>query len=56
MDKQRILREAQKIASKFSFWMVSGDIAHLYGHVYETSDKKYEEDIRSISSCMCHMS
>ncbi len=42
MDKQRILKEAQKIASKFSFWMVSGNIAHLYGYVYETPEKKIE--------------
>ena len=41
MDKQRILREAQKIAAKFSFWMVSENIAHLYGYVYETPEKKY---------------
>ena len=46
MDKQRILKEAQKIASEFSFWMVSGNIAHLYGHVYETPDKKYELEIK----------
>ena len=46
MDKQRILREARKIAAKFSFWMVSGNIAHLYGYVYETPDKKYELEIK----------
>ncbi|MFX0039509.1 MAG: hypothetical protein ACFFCY_02325 [Promethearchaeota archaeon] len=46
MDKQRILREAQKIAKQFSFWMVSGDITHLYGYVYETPDKKYELEIK----------
>ncbi|MFX1446009.1 MAG: ubiquitin-conjugating enzyme E2 variant, partial [Promethearchaeota archaeon] len=46
MDKQRILMEAQKIASKFSFWMVSGNIAHLYGYVFETPDKKYELEIK----------
>ena len=46
MDKKRILKEAQKIASNFSFWMVSGDIAHLYGHVYETPEKKYEIEIK----------
>ena len=45
MDKQRILKEAQKIASKHSFWMVSGNIAHLYGHVYETPEGKYELEI-----------
>ncbi|MFX0186815.1 MAG: hypothetical protein ACFE8A_03665 [Candidatus Hodarchaeota archaeon] len=46
MDKQRILREAQKIAAKFSFWMVSENIAHLYGYVYETPEKKYELEIK----------
>ena len=46
MDKQRILREAQKIAAKYSFWMVSGNIAHLYGHVYETPEKKYDLEIK----------
>ena len=46
MDKQRILREAQKIAKQFSFWMVSGDITHLYGYVYETSEIKYELEIK----------
>ncbi len=46
MDKKRILREAQKIAKKFSFWMVSGNITHLYGYVYETPVKKYELEIK----------
>ncbi|MHA1291899.1 MAG: hypothetical protein ACTSQJ_04425 [Promethearchaeota archaeon] len=46
MDKQRILREAQKIAAKFSFWMVSGNIAHLYGYAYETPEVKYELEIK----------
>ncbi|MFW9823800.1 MAG: hypothetical protein ACFFE4_12730, partial [Candidatus Thorarchaeota archaeon] len=46
MEKQRILREAQKIASKFSFWMVSGDVSHLYGYAYETPDTKYELEIK----------
>jgi len=46
MDKQRILKEAQKLASKFSFWMVSGNIAHLYGYAYETPDRKYEVEIK----------
>ena len=26
--------------------MVSGDIKHLYGHVYETPDKKYDLEIK----------
>ncbi len=46
MEKQEILREAQKIAANYSFWMVSGNIAHLYGIVYETPEKKYELEIK----------
>ncbi len=46
MDRQRILIEAQKIAKKYSFWMVSGNITHLYGYVYETSEIKYELEIK----------
>ncbi|MFW9902313.1 MAG: hypothetical protein ACFFDY_13685 [Candidatus Thorarchaeota archaeon] len=46
MDKKRILTEAQQIAKEYSFWMVSGDIAHLYGYIYETSEKKYELEIK----------
>ncbi len=46
MDKQRILKEAQKIAAKFSFWMVSGNIAHLYGNAHETPEIKYELEIK----------
>ncbi|MFX1391941.1 MAG: ubiquitin-conjugating enzyme E2 variant [Promethearchaeota archaeon] len=46
MDKQRILKEAQKIAAKFSFWMVSGNITHLYGYPYETPEKKFDLEIK----------
>jgi ubiquitin-protein ligase len=46
MDKQRILKEAQRIAAKFSFWMVSGNISHLYGYVLETPEIKYEAEIK----------
>ena len=46
MDKQRILKEAQKISSKFPFWMVSGNIEHFYGFAYETPEKKYELEIK----------
>ena len=46
MNRQRILKEAQKIAAKFSFWMVSGNIAHLYGYAYETPEQKYEMEIK----------
>ncbi|MFX1408978.1 MAG: hypothetical protein ACFFA6_01390 [Promethearchaeota archaeon] len=45
MNKQRILKEAQKIAKEFSFWMVSGNIAHLYGYIYETPEEKYELEL-----------
>jgi len=46
LDKQRILKEAQIIAKEFSFWMVSGNIAHLYGYVYEIPEKKFEIEIK----------
>ncbi|MFX1391351.1 MAG: hypothetical protein ACFE9Z_14895 [Promethearchaeota archaeon] len=46
MDKERILREAQKIARNYSFWMVSGNISHLYGYVYEDNEQKYELEIK----------
>ena len=46
MDKQRVMREAQAIASDFSFWMVSGDISHLYGYVHETPERKYELEVK----------
>ncbi|MFX1408006.1 MAG: hypothetical protein ACFFBW_13725 [Promethearchaeota archaeon] len=46
MNKQRLLKEAQKLAANFSFWMVSGNIAHLYGYAYESADKKYELEIK----------
>ncbi len=46
MDKKRILKEAQRIAKDFSFWMVSGNIAHLYGYVHQTPDVKYELEIK----------
>ncbi len=46
MNKQRILKEAQRIAKDNSFWMVSGNIAHLYGYVYESGDIKYELEIK----------
>ena len=46
MNKQRILKEAQKIASKYSFWMVSGDISHLYGYVLKTQEREYDLEIK----------
>jgi len=45
MDQHRILKEAQKLASKFKFWMVSGDISHLYGYILEDKGKKYDLEI-----------
>lgn len=45
MNKERILSEAQKIASQFQFWMVSGNINHLYGYVFEKGDQKYDLEI-----------
>ncbi|MFX0075683.1 MAG: ubiquitin-conjugating enzyme E2 variant [Candidatus Hermodarchaeota archaeon] len=46
MNRERILKEAQKIASKFSFWMVSGNIEHLFGYVHETADAKFELELK----------
>jgi len=46
MDKQRILKKVQKIAAKFSFWMVSGNISHLFGYVYYTPEGKYESEVK----------
>ena len=46
MDKKRILKEAQRIAKDFSFWMVSGNITHLYGYVHQVPDVKYELEIK----------
>ncbi|MHA1285558.1 MAG: ubiquitin-conjugating enzyme E2 variant, partial [Promethearchaeota archaeon] len=45
MDQHRILKEAQKLVSKFKFWMVSGDISHLYGYILEDKGKKYDLEI-----------
>ncbi|MBD3353467.1 MAG: hypothetical protein GF364_18435 [Candidatus Lokiarchaeota archaeon] len=46
MDKDRLLKEAQLIAQNFSFFMVKGQLSHLYGYIYETDDgKKYAMDI-----------
>ncbi|MGQ4876392.1 MAG: ubiquitin-conjugating enzyme E2 variant, partial [Promethearchaeia archaeon] len=45
MNHNRILKEAQKLANKFHFWMVSGDISHLYGYILEDKGKKYDLEI-----------
>jgi ubiquitin-protein ligase len=46
MNKERILKEAQDIASSFSFWMVSGNISHLYGYILKSSGVKYELEVK----------
>jgi len=46
MDRKRVLKEAQELASKYSFWMVSGNISHLYGYIYETPDQKFELEVK----------
>lgn len=40
MDNDRLLKEAQLLASNFSFFMVGGKLDHLYGYVYESPDGK----------------
>lgn len=40
MDTNRITLEAQQIAAKYKFFMVKGQINHLYGYIYESSDGK----------------
>ncbi|MHA1871996.1 MAG: hypothetical protein ACTSXF_13690, partial [Promethearchaeota archaeon] len=38
MNQNRLLKEAQLIASKFKFWMVENKLDHLFGYVYESPD------------------
>ncbi|MHA1327882.1 MAG: hypothetical protein ACTSRH_11240 [Promethearchaeota archaeon] len=45
MNRQKILKEAQKLALHYPFWMVSGDISHLYGYILEDKGKKYDLEI-----------
>jgi ubiquitin-protein ligase len=47
MDTNRITLEAQQIAAKYKFFMVKGQINHLYGYIYESPDgkTKYAIDI-----------
>lgn len=40
MDTNRITLEAQQIATKYKFFMVKGQINHLYGYIYESQDGK----------------
>ncbi len=46
MNQEFILKEAQSLAKNYSFWMVSGDISHLYGIAYEDKGTKYEVEIK----------
>jgi len=40
MDQNRLLKEAQEIAAKYPFYMVRGQLNHLYGYIYQSSDGK----------------
>jgi ubiquitin-protein ligase len=46
-DNDRLLIEAQLIAQKFQFFMVKGQVNHLYGYIYQNKDAsvKYALDI-----------
>jgi len=48
MDNGRFLQEAQLIASEFKFFMVKGNLQHLYGYIYMSSDGciKYPLEIK----------
>ncbi|MHA1339219.1 MAG: hypothetical protein ACTSRZ_03985 [Promethearchaeota archaeon] len=47
MDQERLLKEAQAIAAKYPFYMVKGQLNHLYGFIYQTPDGniKYALDV-----------
>ncbi|MHA1284712.1 MAG: ubiquitin-conjugating enzyme E2 variant [Promethearchaeota archaeon] len=45
MNKKYILKAAQELAVQYAFWMVSGDISHLYGYILEDKGKKYDLEI-----------
>ncbi len=45
-DKDRLLREAQKIGSKFQFFSVGGNMGHLLGYVHEAAGVKYQVEIK----------
>ncbi len=45
-DKDRLLREAQKIGAKFQFFSVGGNMAHLLGYVHEAAGVKYQVEIK----------
>ena len=38
MDNGRLLSEAQLIATEFKFFMVKGNLEHLYGYIYQSTD------------------
>ena len=52
MDNGRLLHEAQLIAAEFKFFMVKGNLDHLYGYVYESEDGnvKYPLEIKYTSN------
>ncbi len=51
MDNGRLLQEAQLIAAEFKFFMVKGNLEHLFGYIYESSDgeTKYPLEIKYTS-------
>ncbi|MBN2156430.1 MAG: hypothetical protein JW776_10335 [Candidatus Lokiarchaeota archaeon] len=48
MENGKLLHEAQLIASEFKFYMVKGNLRHLYGYIYESPNKetKYPLEIK----------
>ncbi len=48
MDNGRLLHEAQLIATEFKFYMVKGNLEHLYGYIYQSPDgeTKYPLEIK----------
>ncbi len=52
MDNGRLLHEAQLIAAEFKFFMVKGNLEHLYGYIYQSPDgeTKYPLEIKYTSN------
>lgn len=56
MDENRLLKEAQLIAAKYEFFMVKGQVSHLYGYIYKSKDGEttypldiqYDEDFPEV--------
>ena len=48
MDNGRLLQEAQLIAAEFKFFMVKGNLEHLYGYIYQSpnGETKYPLEIK----------